>query len=121
MSSSRSRSCGTQDGPRGTVHVISASRAFRNLSCSAWALFAAALAVLAGAELTLAVANARSGRLIALGAVALLVALMTFYVALRRRRGEHVRGGTPIAVILTVTAPLLVLLLVVISFLNGPS
>jgi heme/copper-type cytochrome/quinol oxidase subunit 2 len=104
-----------------SVHVTSARRASRNLSYSAWVLLAAILAALAGAELTRAVANARSGRLIALGAVALLVSLMTFYVALRRLREKPVRGGTPIAVVLTTTAPLLVLLLVVISFLNGPS
>jgi hypothetical protein len=101
--------------------VDSARRVLRDLSYWAWALFAAVLAVLAGAELTSAVVNARSGRLIALGAVALVVSLMTFYVALRRLRGNPVRGGTTIALSLTITALLLVLLLVVASFLNGPS
>jgi len=98
-----------------------ARRAFRDLSHSAWTLLAAFLVVLAGAELTLAVADSRTGRFIALGAVALTVSLTTSYVAVRRLRGKSVRGGPATGAILTIVALLLVLLLVAGSFLRGPS
>jgi len=92
----------------------------RDLGHSAWALLALLLAALAGVELTSAVVNG-SGRFVALCAVALAASLGTLFMALQRLRGKPVRGGAPMAVLLTITATLLVLVVLAVAAVRAAS
>jgi uncharacterized membrane protein YhaH (DUF805 family) len=105
---------------RGTFGMDFARGALRDLSYAVWALLALVLSALAGVELASAVANAH-WRFVALCAVALAAALATLSMALRRLRGKPVRGGAAIALLLTVTATLLVLFVLAISAVNAAS
>jgi hypothetical protein len=84
---------------------------------SAWALLAAGLAVLVGAELASAIAN---GDALGFYAIALAISVTTFNVALRRLRGKPVLGGAATGVILTLICLLIVAVMLLGAFLRGP-
>ena len=106
---------------RGTLGMDFASRALRDVSYSAWALFATILCFVAGSEFAFALVNGRSWRFVALCALALAASLATLRMALGRLRGKPLRSGVTMAGLLTITATLLVLLVSAVSLAGSAS